>query len=130
MLSKYIFMDKCTSTVRETVVRESYITAEHDQQIQNSVKHEGNIEYNIFLLSMSSCEPCKKAKKYLTDRGISFDYIDVDAADMDDWDRALEIMGDNIPSQGMKMIFPMIIIDGIKVIQGFSETQIENVLHI
>ena len=77
---------------------------------------------------MSSCEPCKKAKKYLTERGIPFDYIDVDIADMDDWDRALDIIGDNIPSQGMKMIFPLIIIDGVKVIQGFSETQIENIL--
>lgn len=123
-------MDKCTCTVSETVVRDSYTTAEHDQQIQNSNTNENHVEYNIFLLSMSSCEPCKKAKKYLIDRDIAFDYIDVDTADMDDWDRALDIMGDNIPSQGMKMIFPMIIIDGIKVIHGFSETQIENVLHI
>ena len=123
-------MNKCTCTVSVTVVRDSYTTAEHDQQIQNSNTNENNVEYNIFILSMSSCEPCKKAKKYLTDREIAFDYIDVDTADMDDWDRALDIIGDNIPSQGMKMIFPMIIIDGIKVIHGFSETQIENVLHI
>ena len=111
----------------ETVVREAYITAEHNQ-CQNT--NENYDEYKIFILSMSSCEPCKKAKKYLAERGIPFDYIDVDVADEDDWDRALDIIGDNIPSQGMKMIFPLIIIDGIKVIQGFSETQIENILHI
>ena len=114
--------------MRETVVRETCITAEHNQQMQNS--NENYVEHSIFLLSMSNCEPCKKAKKYFSERGIPYDYIDVDVADEDDWDRALDIMGDNIPSQGMKMVFPLIIIDRIKVIQGFSETQIKDVLHI
>ena len=80
---------------------------------------------------MSHCEPCKKVKQHLEQSRIPYEHIDVDIADMDDWDKATEILGENMPSPGVQMIFPMIYVDGSLTLQGYSERQLnELVKHV
>lgn len=90
----------------------------------NSVYNEEHSKFDVFMLSMSNCKPCMNAKKFLRESGIDFESIDLDKAGGDDWDRIFDVVGDFLPSHGMPMIFPMIIIKEEKILYGFQEEKI------
>ena len=82
------------------------------------------------MVSISSCRPCRRAKAFLNDHGVEFNYLDMDKADEGDWDLALDLIGDSLPSLGIQMILPIIIIDGVKIIHGYDEEALIESLHI
>lgn len=50
--------------------------------------------------------------------------MDIDNATQDDWEYAIDVLDDFLPSKGIPMIFPIIIVGGHKMIQGFSEKEL------
>jgi glutaredoxin-like protein NrdH len=83
-----------------------------------------NNKHKVFLYALSTCAWCKKTKKFLKDKGIEFEFVDVDLCD----DKDLEKIREDITERGAEMNFPFIIVDDNRLIVGFREDKIEEAL--
>ncbi|MBN1365467.1 MAG: glutaredoxin family protein [Syntrophaceae bacterium] len=79
----------------------------------------------IKIYTLSTCSHCKATKKFLSDNGINFDYVDVDLLQGDDRQRILQEVEQYNPNRS----FPTIII-GDNIIIGFRERDIKEALGI
>jgi glutaredoxin len=79
----------------------------------------------VKIFTLSTCSHCKATKKFLHDKGIDFDYIDVDLLQGDDRQKILEEVQQYNPQRS----FPTIII-GDNIIVGFRESDIREALGI
>jgi glutaredoxin-like protein NrdH len=79
----------------------------------------------VKMYTLSTCSHCKAAKKFLSDNGISFEFIDVDLLQSEDKENILREVVKYNPQRS----FPTIII-GDKTIVGFREYDIKNALGI
>ena len=79
----------------------------------------------VKMYTLSTCSHCKATKKFLSDNGIKFDFVDVDLLQGDDRQRILEEVMQYNPNRS----FPTIII-GDNVIIGFKENDIREALGI
>ena len=75
-------------------------------------------EKKILVYSTSTCPHCKRAKEYLTGKGISYEEINV-ALDRDKAKEMIEKSG--------QMSVPVIIVNG-EVIIGFNQSKLDSVL--
>lgn len=73
----------------------------------------------IKLYTLSTCVWCKKTKKLLTDKGVSFTDVDVDLLVGEEQEKALQ----EIDKLVDKRSFPIIVANG-QVIQGYNEEKI------
>ena len=73
----------------------------------------------VFVYALSTCGHCRAAKKLLTDRGVEFDFVDVDLLSRDELKKILEEVAKVNPQRS----FPTILI-GDRVIVGNRETEI------
>ena len=77
----------------------------------------------VKVYALSTCPWCKKVKKYLDDRNIEYDCIDVDLAKGEEQNNALK----EVEKLTGKRAFPVTIINGT-VITGFKEDEFEGAL--
>jgi len=77
----------------------------------------------IKIYTLSTCSHCKAAKKFLNDRNIPYDFIDVDLLGTEDKAAIL----DEVRKYNPRLTFPTIIC-GEHVIIGFQEKEIREVL--
>jgi glutaredoxin-like protein NrdH len=83
------------------------------------------MEAKVKMYTLSTCSHCKATKKFLSDNGIKFDYIDVDLLQGDDRQRMIAEVEQYNPNRS----FPTIII-GDNIIIGFREDDIREALGI
>ena len=88
-----------------------------------------NNKYNVEMYSLSYCHACDRAKNYLKNRGVTFRYLDVDKADPDERTEAAGLFGMNIPEGGISIAFPIIMVDGERIM-GFDREKIANELDL
>jgi len=101
-------------------VEDSVIINEEHQYTKDSLNDE-NVEPSIFMVSMSTCTPCMKAKKLLDSYGVSYDCVDIDTASQEEWECAIDKLDDFISGRGISMVYPMLVVKGHKMIQGYDE---------
>lgn len=77
----------------------------------------------IKVYALSTCPWCKKVKKYLDDKNVEYEFVDVDLAQGEDQKKAL----DELEKLTGKRSFPVTVIDE-EVILGFKEDQLEEAL--
>lgn len=77
----------------------------------------------VKVYALSTCPWCKKVKKYLDERNIEYDAIDVDLAQGEEQKKALE----EVEKLTGKRSFPVTVIKE-KVITGFKEDEFEGAL--
>ena len=85
-----------------------------------------NKEHKVLLYAISTCAWCKRTKKFLRDKGIEYEYIDVDLCDEADRKK----IRSDIAKRGGSPVYPTIIIDDDLLITGFLEDRIEEALRI
>ncbi|OFW65327.1 MAG: NrdH-redoxin [Actinobacteria bacterium RBG_13_63_9] len=73
----------------------------------------------VFLYALSTCGHCRAAKKLLDEKGVKYDFVDVDLLPRDELRKVLDEVGKMNPQRS----FPTIII-GDKVIVGTRELEI------
>ena len=73
----------------------------------------------VFVYALSTCGHCRAAKKFLADKGVEYDSIDVDLLPRDDLRKTLSEVAKLNPSQS----FPTIVIGDV-VIVGNREAEI------
>ncbi|MCX7981384.1 MAG: glutaredoxin family protein [Syntrophales bacterium] len=79
----------------------------------------------VFLYTLSTCSHCRATKKFLTDQGINYDFIDVDLLEGEEKKQVL----DEVVKYNPNRSFPTIIIEG-RVIVGHNEQAIREALDI
>ncbi len=77
----------------------------------------------VKVYALSTCPWCKKVKKYLDDKHVAYDAIDVDLAQGDEQKQALE----EVEKLTGKRAFPVTVIND-QVISGYKEDKIEEAL--
>ncbi|MDD5731806.1 MAG: glutaredoxin family protein [Patescibacteria group bacterium] len=88
-------------------------------------KHvEGKSDKKIMLYALSTCPWCHKTKNLLNELGVAYDFIDVDLLDEAEDKKVSE----EIAKFTSDISFPLLIIDGKKIIQGFDEEGIKEAL--
>ena len=73
-------------------------------------------EHRLKLYALSTCGFCKKAMKYLEERGLEFEYVYLDQIDFGlkrEAKKELKEKFDNLP------VFPILTIDDTEAISGF-----------
>ena len=77
----------------------------------------------VKVYSLSTCPWCKKVKKFLDEKDVEYEVVDVDLAQGDEQKQALE----EVEKLTGKRAFPVTVIDN-EVISGYKEDKIEEAL--
>lgn len=77
----------------------------------------------VKVYALSTCPWCKKVKKYLDDRNVEYDCIDVDLVQGEEQNKALK----EVEKLTGKRAFPVTVINDT-VITGFKEEEFEGAL--
>ena len=77
----------------------------------------------VKVYSLSTCPWCKKVKKFLDDKNVEYEVVDVDLAQGDEQKQALE----EVEKLTGKRAFPVTVIND-EVISGYKEDKIEEAL--
>jgi glutaredoxin len=83
-------------------------------------RHRGDIR----LYALSTCGWCAKTKELLNDLGVEYSYVYVDLLPQEELEGALSEVEKYNPAGS----FPTLVIDGSRVIVGFREAEIREVL--
>ena len=79
---------------------------------------------DIMLYALSTCEWCRKTRELLTELGIDYSYVYVDLLSGEEFSQVLAEMGKWNKSKS----FPTTVINNSKVIVGFREDELREVL--
>jgi glutaredoxin len=92
-----------------------------------TAKVEGkNSKHRVLIYAISTCAWCKMTKKYLKDKDIAYEYVDVDLTSDDDHEK----IRDDIVRRGGEPNYPTIIVDDKTLITGFRKDKINEALEI
>lgn len=80
----------------------------------------------IKLFTLSTCSHCKAAKRFLAEHGVEHQFTDVDLLEGDERHAVLQEVRKHNP----RLSYPTIIIDGDRVIVGFREEELREVLDL
>jgi glutaredoxin-like protein NrdH len=83
-----------------------------------------NKEHDVVVYSLSSCIPCKKAMGLLESMGVEYEYIHLDTVDPEERSEAMVEIGELLPGRGIQLAYPIIVIDDLISIIGFSERKL------
>ncbi len=91
------------------------------------VKVDGkNKKHRVLMYALSTCVWCKKTKRFLTDKSVEFEYVDVDLCEDEDKEKIRK----DILKRGGNLTYPTIIVDDKKLITGYSEDEIKEALEL
>jgi len=85
-----------------------------------------NNKHKVLVYAISTCGWCKRAKQFLKDNNVEYEYVDVDLCSMVDKQK---IMND-IQSRGGMLAYPTLIIDNKTLLTGGSSDKLKEVLEI
>lgn len=85
-----------------------------------------NNKHKVLLYAISTCGWCKRAKKFLNDNNVEYEYVDIDLCN---WKDKQEIRRD-IQSRGGRPVYPTLIIDNKILLTGASSDKLREVLEI
>ena len=85
-----------------------------------------NKKHKVLLYTISTCAWCKRAKKFLTENNIEYEYVDIDVCNREDREKIREA----ILSRGGRLSYPTVIVDDRSLITGFNEDRLREVLEI
>ncbi len=83
-----------------------------------------NNRHKVLLYAISTCGWCQRAKSFLKDNSIEYEYIDVDLCTREDQEKIRE---DILQRKG-RLSYPVIIIDNKSLMNGFHEDKIKEAL--
>lgn len=85
-----------------------------------------NNKHRVLMYALSTCVWCKRAKRFLQENEIEYEYVDVDLHGKEEQG---EIRSD-ILERGGRLDYPTIIVDDKILITGFKEDKMREALKI
>ena len=93
----------------------------------NTVKVPGrNNKHKVLMYALSTCGWCKRAKQFLKDNDVEFEYVDVDTSSIGDKEKIRK----DIQSRGGIQAYPTLIIDDKILLTGAPQDKLREVLGI
>jgi len=93
----------------------------------NKIKVSGkNNKHKVLVYALSTCAWCKMTKKFLSDSGVEYEFVDVDLASAQDHEK----IRDDIVKKGAEPSYPTIIVDNKIVIVGFRKDLLQKALEL
>jgi len=93
----------------------------------NKIKVSGkNNKHKVLVYALSTCAWCKMMKKFLSDSGVEYEFVDVDLASAQDHEK----IRDDIVKKGGEPSYPTIIVDNKIVIVGFRKDLLQKALEL
>ena len=83
-----------------------------------------NNKHRVLMYAISTCGWCKRAKKFLIDNNIEYEYVDVDLCSKEEREK----IRSDILSRGGLLSYPTIIVDDRTLITSFQEDKIREAL--
>ena len=83
-------------------------------------------KHKVLLYAISTCGWCKRAKNFLKDNYVEFEYVDLDLCSWEDKNKIRQ----DIQSRGGRLAYPTIIIDNKILLTGASPDKLREVLEI
>ena len=85
-----------------------------------------NNKHKVFMYAINTCGWCKRAKQFLKDNEVEFEYVDVDLCSMADRQKTRQ----DIQSRGGMLAYPTVIIDDKILLTGALQDKLREVLEI
>jgi glutaredoxin len=85
-----------------------------------------NDKHTVLMYAISTCGWCKRAKRFLKENKIMYEYVDVDLCNTEDRERIRE----DIARRGGDVLYPTIIVDNEILITGLKVEEIKEALEI
>jgi glutaredoxin len=93
----------------------------------NTTKVQGrNQKHKVLMYTLSTCAWCKMVKRFLKNKNVEYEYVDVDLCSDDD----SENIRNDILDRGGRLSYPVIIIDNKELMNGFYEDKLRVALEI
>jgi glutaredoxin-like protein NrdH len=80
--------------------------------------------HKVTIFALSTCVWCKLTKQYLSENGVTYEFVDVDLLNEKDKSTVHQI----ITSKGGLLSYPTTIVDDKTVITGFRKDQLKEAL--
>ena len=93
------------------------------EKLTKKVKGKNNSQ-DILAITLTTCQWCKKCKRYLNDKNIEYRYIDVDQLSSSDKAKILEFLKENYDT---RISYPFVVCDG-KFIVGYDPKKYDDML--
>jgi glutaredoxin-like protein NrdH len=85
-----------------------------------------NRDHRVFLYALSTCGWCKKTKQFLNDNGVEYEYLDVDTAGKEEKEEAIK----ELRARKAPLGFPIIVVDGERLIVGYRVDELREALSL
>ncbi len=85
-----------------------------------------NNKHKVLLYAISTCGWCKRAKNFLKDNDVEFEYIDIDLCSWEDKNKIRQ----DIQIHGGPLAYPTVIMDNKILLTGASPDKLREVLEI
>ena len=85
-----------------------------------------NNKHKVLMYAISTCGWCKRAKQFLKDNDVEFDYVDVDLCSLADKQKIRQ----DIQGRGGMLAYPTLIIDDNMLLTGAPQDKLREVLGI
>ena len=85
-----------------------------------------NNTHRVLIYALSTCAWCKRAKRFLQENEIEYEYVDVDLHGKEEQGE----MRSDILGRGGRLTYPTIIVDDKVLITGFKEDKVREALEI
>ena len=80
--------------------------------------------HRVFLYALSTCGWCKRTKELLKEKGVAYEYLDVDTCQGEERKNAIE----DLKRRNAPLGFPVTIIDDTTMISGYKPDEITGAL--
>ncbi len=81
-------------------------------------------DHKVFIYTLSTCGWCKRTKELLREKGVAYEYLDVDTCQGEERKTAIE----DLKRRNAPLGFPVIIIDDNTMISGYKPDEITGAL--
>ena len=83
-------------------------------------------KHQVLMYAISTCGWCKRAKKFLNDNDVQYEYIDIDLIKNEDKEKIKQ----DITNRGGPLAYPTLIIDSKILLTGANQDKLKEILEL
>jgi len=85
-----------------------------------------NNKHHVLVYAISTCGWCKRAKKFLNDNDVEYEYVDIDLCNDEDKEK----IKNDIRTRGGPLVYPTLIIDNKILLTGAPQDKLKEILEL